>query len=609
MKSTLLRGAAAATAAVLIAGGGATVASASPGPRLAAAAPDCSTSPLSLGNVNSLLTALGSLGQGLSLSQLLDLVTGLSRTECTGLPTGDVLDLAGLGLDLDDVLGVLQPGTHLLGLTPVSADVDSPLVGLVVVAGITDAGDGTLDVLVNGEPVIEGIPLVNLAGIGVGANLSLLPSLVGNGTVTVRYNGTVSGGGTTSNGIAVNAGLLTSTFSAASATSVTYPAKSTVSFAVTGPTVDPLSVKNPIIDLNNLTGVTDLVVTPVEPQGTVTAKVGSTTVGSGALGADGTGSFPLNSSMPGSQAVTLTYQPSGTSTLLHSGSSTTTTAVTAKATSARSAASTASTYPAGPRATVTLGGVSGGAKPTGTVAFSYLGGAIGTATVNSAGVASLNLPGGWVPGSRTITYRYSGDTRYVAASGSVTATNAKGSTSVSATGNSVPYGRFNAVSITARGAGIAPSGTLSVNSPATRYALTNLVGGRNPSLALVKYLPVGTHTLSVKYYGNSYYTGSTTTVKVTVTKAAPKVAVSVDTRTYPGKVVLRAKFSPTLTMTPTGTVQAVRGGAVVGSGSVRAGAGAVDLGRLPRGTFSYTLRYSGDGTFSTVSVPVTVTVR
>lgn len=611
MKSSLLRGAAAATAAVLIAGGGTAVANAAPVHRAAAPDPGCATSLLNLGNLSSLLSALGDLGSSLSLTDLLALVTGLSRTQCTGLPVADLLDLQGLGLNLDEVLGVLQPGTHLLGLTPISADVNSPLVGLVVVAGITDGGTGTLDVLVNGEPVIEGLPLVNIAGIGVGANLSLLPSLVGDGTVTVRYNGTVGGGGsTTSDGIAVNAGLLTSTFTAASAPTVTYPAKPTISYALTGPTIDPIAVKNPLLDLNNLTDLTGLVVTPVEPQGSVVAKIGAATVGTGEVGADGTGTIALTSSTPGAQAVTLTYQPGGLSSLLHSPSSQSLTANILKAMSSKTSGATAATYPAGSKATVTLGGVTGGVKPTGTIRYTYLGGTVGTVAVSATGSTAVTLPGAWQPASRTVLWSYSGDGRYLPTSGSLVVTNNKGASTVTGTGNTVAYGKLSTVAITARGAGVAPGGTLALYSPSgVRYALTNLVGGKNSGLALAKYLPVGTHRLTVKYFGNAFYNGSSSTATFTVTRTAPKVSVAIDSRTYPGKVVLRPTFASVLTSTPTGTVQVLKGSTVVGSASVKYAKAPVQLGALAKGTHSFTLRYSGDGTFTPISVPVTVTVR
>ena len=107
----------------------------------------------------------------------------------------------------------------------------------------------------------------------------------------------------------------------------------------------------------------------------------------------------------------------------------------------------------------------------------------------------------------------------------------------------------------------AATGTVELYDGTTRLATATLSGGRASLRLEAKSLPVGRHTLVVRYLGSATHAASQDTVTVTVTKGKPKVQVDRPDRIRAGE---KAKIRVEVTAPgydPTGKVRIVLKGA------------------------------------------------
>ena len=157
------------------------------------------------------------------------------------------------------------------------------------------------------------------------------------------------------------------------------------------------------------------------------------------------------------------------------------------------------------------------------------------------------------------------------------------------------------------------SGRVDVFRGASRVGSANAVGGRATVVLGRTALPVGTHTLSVRYAGNSATLPSSGSVRVSVAKAASGLRAKVS----PKKIVrkkAKAKVAVTISSTSpvkSGKVTIKLGKKTIGKATVsRSGRVTVKLKKFPKaGTVRIKVIYSGNSTTTAVSKTIKVKIR
>src|SRR5262249_34936232 len=136
-------------------------------------------------------------------------------------------------------------------------------------------------------------------------------------------------------------------------------------------------------------------------------------------------------------------------------------------------------------------------------------------------------------------------------------------------------------------------------------------------------LPVGTHTLTVTYSGDSQDASSSATIQETVNMATPTVTLASSASPYPSAraLALMATITPQFTSSgpspigPTGTVTFYDGSTVIGTASPTWFSGdmyraVLGISTLSIGSHSITAVYSGDTNFhsaTTAALAQTIT--
>ena len=183
--------------------------------------------------------------------------------------------------------------------------------------------------------------------------------------------------------------------------------------------------------------------------------------------------------------------------------------------------------------------------------------------------------------------------------------------SVRASAGGVRYGVAPRVAVSLSPA--AASGRVDVFRGGSRLGSANAVGGRATVVLGRTALPVGTHTLSVRYAGNSATLPSSGSVRVSVAKASSGLRAKVS----PKKIVrkkTKAKVAVRISSTSpvkSGRVTVKLGRKTIGKATVsRSGRVTVKLKKFPKaGTVKIKVIYSGNGTTGAVSKTVKVKVR
>ncbi|HCB06553.1 MAG TPA: hypothetical protein DEQ43_20315 [Nocardioides bacterium] len=339
------------------------------------------------------------------------------------------------------------------------------------------------------------------------------------------------------------------------------------------------------------------------PTGTVTLLQGSTPIGTGTLGVDGTTTItvPARTLPVGTASPVAVYGGDAG----HTGSQDGLTVTTTKATSSVDAPDVNATPGAPGAATVTV--TADGVTPTGTVTIRRGATTIGTATL-VGGQASVNLP--VLPSGTVLTAEYSGDANVTGGSDTFTVTVGKAVPTVSATDVSVKYGKTVGVTITVTApAGLTPTGTVRVKNGGTTLASGNLSKGKVKITLPARSLLPGTHTLTAEYAGNANLAAASDTFTVTVRKATSTTQATVQPqRPRPNQAVtLTIRVDGSDNVPITGQVRIVVDGdasfATLEGGRLR-----LDLGRFGRGGHTVRVEYLGsttvDGSASTVRFTV-----
>ncbi len=315
-------------------------------------------------------------------------------------------------------------------------------------------------------------------------------------------------------------------------------------------------------------GTVNVTLTPADATGTVTVLDGETVLGSAALsGGNAAVSIPGTSLAPGSHTLNVRYAGDAT----HNPSSGTVSLTVEKAPASVAATAEPMTYGTDGKVTVTVTP----ADATGTVTVLDGTKTLGSATL-SGGSAVVSIPGtSLTPGTYDLTVEYGGDATHKPASGNLSLTVEKLSSSTAAevvpakvvvkrTRSTV----FATVEVDGKPAS---GGTVDVFDGAKKLGEGTVTDGQ-ARIQLPAFDTTGTKTLSVRYRGTGTAAASATTVQLTVVKAGPRMDVD-----KPGKVLAK-RTRPRLAValaaagqTVRGKVAIVRHGHVVARGTLRNG--------------------------------------
>jgi YVTN family beta-propeller protein len=253
------------------------------------------------------------------------------------------------------------------------------------------------------------------------------------------------------------------------------------------------------------------------PTGTVTFMDGTTALGTGTLDASGNASFSTTSLSAGSHSITAVY--GGDTNFAGSTSAALTEQIQATTTTTLSPVSSA-VYGSSVTLTATVTSKTSG-TPTGMVTFLDGTKTLGTASLNSSGVAtfSTSLLGA---GSQSLSASYSGDSTFApSTSATLTVTVGPAATTTSLAASMNPSYTGNATTFTATvgsSAGI-PAGTVTFDDGSTALG-TGTLNSTGQAMLTTSTLPAGSQTITAVYGGNAEFAGSTSSAVDETVKAA-----------------------------------------------------------------------------------------
>ena len=351
------------------------------------------------------------------------------------------------------------------------------------------------------------------------------------------------------------------------------------------------------------------------PTGSVTFvdTTSGTTLGTTTL-ASGTATLNVSNLAIGSHTITATYggdtnftTSTGTTTQVVNQSATTSTVVASPSPAVFGQSVTLT-------ATVAASG-SGTGTPTGTVTFMDGSTALGTATLNGSGIATINVPNGSVPdlavGAHSITASYAGDTNFAASTSAavaLTVNPAATTTALTSDGNpSVVSQTVNftaTVTATAPGAGV-PTGQVTFVDTTTGTTLgTEALNGSGVATLPNVSFTLGTHAITATYATDGNFATSAGSV-TQVVEPDGSSATGVTSSLNPSVAGQSVTFTATVTSvqpgqgTPTGQVVFVdtTTGTTLDTETLVNGVASFSTSSLSVETHTITVNYVPDATF------------
>jgi pectin methylesterase-like acyl-CoA thioesterase len=323
-------------------------------------------------------------------------------------------------------------------------------------------------------------------------------------------------------------------------------------------------------------------------------------------------SFSTSSLPVGAHSITIQY--SGDANFIASTSSPVNITITPASTNlALTLSSSTPTYGDVVAATASVTS-SGAGTPSGTVTFSIDGNALPPVALTNNS-ASLPLPlAALSAGPHSVTAAYSGDTNFTAATANVdTLSVAQAATTVSL-GSSAVSSAFGAATtftanVTPASAGM-PTGTAQFFDGENSLATVPIDATGRASFS-TSSLPVGAHSITVQYSGDTNFTSSTSSpasIIITPGVTSLTLTLSSSTAVYGSPITATATISFVAPATPTGTIMFSVDGTGSSPVAVAQGTASLPLAVLNAGIHTITAAYSGDINF-TASTANSVTLN
>jgi sugar lactone lactonase YvrE len=457
----------------------------------------------------------------------------------------------------------------------------------------------------------------------VGQNLTLTATVTSadpglSGTVNFLDGSTPLGSGTLSNG---TASLSTAGLAFGSHTITAFYSGDTnhtgststplIQHIVQGGTVALVSSANPSVSGQNVTFTVKVAsVNSLIPTGTIVFSDGATAIGTSTL--DGTGTTTLQTSTlaVGSDNISVAY----------GGDASYSTATAALVQIVQSASTqvnlTANANPAiyGTAVVLTATITSNGSPATGLVTFTDGGTQIGTALLNSSGVAVLTVSS-FAPGPHSIVANYAGDGNAGASLSTALALVVKETTGITLASSENPAQTLDVVTLTATvtnsGVGAA-TGTVTFTDGSSTLG-TAAVNASGVATLTLPPLAQGSHTLTAVYSGdgdNFAATSISLTEVVNLRATTTSLTATENDPNNPQVITLIAVVRGTSggSVVPTGTVTFTSGGTSIGTATLDAtGVGTLII-QLQSPTEIVVATYSGDTTYATSASPATTVV-
>ncbi len=346
----------------------------------------------------------------------------------------------------------------------------------------------------------------------------------------------------------------------------------------------------------------------VYPTGNVSFLSGTKLLGTGTLSASGMATLTTASLPVGSSSITAVYAGDAS---FNNATSNAITETVSKASGYGNVLSTSDASPAfGSSVTLTdtLAPVNG-VYPTGSVTFYNSSTALGTGSLNAAGVATLTT-GALPVGTDSITAVFAGDGSFAGSTSNAiteTVSKASGYGDVLTTSNANPaFGSSVTLTNTLAAVnGAYPTGTVNFMSGSTSLG-TGTLSATGVATLTTSSLPAGTVTITAVYAGDASFAGATSNaITETVSKAPVDTDVLTSSTAYStyGHAV---SFTNTLSTrggtVPTGTVSFYNGSTLLGTATLDAsGVATFSTTALPVGTASVKAVYGSDANFNSAT--------
>jgi fibronectin type 3 domain-containing protein len=265
--------------------------------------------------------------------------------------------------------------------------------------------------------------------------------------------------------------------------------------------------------------------------------------------------------------------------------------------------------------TATVKAKTGSGTPTGSVIFMDGTTALGSATLNSSGVATLSVSLTTM-GSNTLTAVYSGNATFegsTSATLSHTVNKAATTVALSSSGATSVYEQAVTFTATVSSAGLGsgtPTGTITFYNGSVALGTATVSGG--VAQFTTSALAVGAHTIKATYGGSADFAASAKALAQTVKKDSTSVVASAGGAVLDEAVTLTAtvaRLSPG-SGTPTGTVtfKDTTTGKTLGTATLSNGTATLSATFTTSGTHKITVMYSADSDDLTSSTTLAVTV-
>jgi sugar lactone lactonase YvrE len=504
-------------------------------------------------------------------------------------------------------ISTLAIGTHTLTAVYAGDANNSPATSNAITITVQQAASNTsLTASANPSTLGQSLTLtatVTSPGVNITGSISFMDGATAIGSAALNANGMAA---LTTSSLSFGSHTLTAVYSGdTNHTTSTSAALSEQIVQVAG--VNLTSSLNPSISGTNVIfSATMLGVGSLVPTGSVTFSDGASTLATVLLGATGAGSLQTSALTVGSHTITARY--SGDSNYAVASSFLIQTVQSANTQVALTASANPATYatPLALMATVT----SNGGLATGTVNFTDGGTAIGSATLNASGVATLTTSS-LAPGTHSIVANYAGDGRASASTSVPLALNVRQTTSVALATSASPAQTLSPILLTATvtNSGVTPvTGTVTFTGGATLLG-TAAVDASGHATLTVPSLAAGNHIIVASYGGDNNDFASVSpalTQGVQLRATTTALATSEIDPANPQQVTLIGLVSWTGPVPPTGSITFTSGSTVIGSSPINtSGAATINITLDANVTENIVATYNGDASYASSASPTT----